>query len=330
VSVKGLARRARFGVESLLVSAAARAVRNEPMAVVRARGEALGRFVHRIAGSRRRIALDNLQQAMPELSAVERERIVRGMFEHFGRMLLELVRFETLSPGDIRSLMEVDGEEHVLRAYEAGKGMIFVGGHIGYWEQQGIAHAVSWRPISIMVRPLDNPRLHDLLERIRTGTGNAVIYRQGSIRKVLRALASNRGVAILIDQHLHTSDAIQVDFFGRSAATTSVVGSLVHRTGATVLPVFGLPLPGGRYRFVYESPIAPPQDDSPEAIREFTQRCTDVIETYVRRHPDMWMWMHRRWRAIPAGAPGDEGLARETALTNAGRSPSASGGPGDA
>jgi KDO2-lipid IV(A) lauroyltransferase len=181
-----------------------------------------------------------------------------------------------------------------------------------------------------MVRPLDNPRLHDLLERIRTGTGNAVIYRQGSIRRVLRALASNRGVAILIDQHLHTSDAIHVNFFGRPAATTSVVGSLVHRTGATVLPVFGLPLPGGRYRFVYETPVAPPHDESPEAIREFTQRCTDVIETYVRRHPDMWMWMHRRWRATPVGAAADEGLASEASLTNAGRSPSASGGPGDA
>jgi KDO2-lipid IV(A) lauroyltransferase len=185
--------------------------------------------------------------------------------------------------------------------------MIFVGGHIGYWEQQGIEHAVSWKPISLMVRPLDNPALHDLLEHIRTRTGNSVIYRQGSVRKVLRALADNRGVAILIDQHLHASEAVYVDFFGRPAATTSIVGTLVHRTGAAAVPVFGLPLPGGRYRFVYGAPVAPPVDDTAQAIQAFTQRCTDVIEAYVRKYPDLWLWMHRRWRPLPDGAAGEGG-----------------------
>jgi KDO2-lipid IV(A) lauroyltransferase len=150
-----------------------------------------------------------------------------------------------------------------------------------------------------MVRPLDNPALHTLLEHIRTRTGNSVIYRQGSLRKVLRALAENRGVAMLIDQHLHTSDAVYVNFFGRPAATTSVVGSLVHRTGAAVVPGFGLPLHGGRYRFVYGAHVPPPVDGSAQAIQEFTQRCSDVIEARVRQHPDLWLWMHRRWREVP-------------------------------
>jgi KDO2-lipid IV(A) lauroyltransferase len=227
-------------------------------------------------------------------------------------MLLELIRFRTLGRQEMLALTEIEGEEHVRRAYEQGRGMIFVGGHIGYWEQQGIEHALSWKPISLMVRPLDNPGLHAVLEHIRTRTGNSVIYRQGSVRKVLRALAENRGVAILIDQHLHTSEAVYVDFFGRPAATTSIVGSLVHRTGAAAVPVFGLPLPGGRYRFVYGAPVPPPPDDSPESIHDFTQRCKNVIEEYVRRHPDLWLWMHRRWREVPAnvaskstGTPGE-------------------------
>ena len=291
-----LTRRLRYGVESQLVAALSAFVRGTPMAVVRERGAALGRFAHRLGGSRRRIALDNLRRAMPELTDARREVIVLGMFEHFGRVLLELMRARTLAVDELRALMEVEGDAHVQRAYDAGRGVIFVGGHIGYWEMQGIAHAVSWKPFSIMARPLDNPVLHDLLEHIRTRTGNTVIYRQGSIRKVLRALGSNQGVAILIDQHLQTPDAIQVQFFGRPAATTSVVASLVRRTGAAVVPGFGLPLPGGRYRFVYERAVAPPADDSPEAVHDFTQRCTDVIEAYIRRYPDLWMWMHRRWR----------------------------------
>jgi len=96
-----------------------------------------------------------------------------------------------------------------------------------------------------------------------------------------------------------------VEFFERRAATTSAVAALALRTGAPVVPVFALPLPKGRYRLIYEHPVEPPSADSEDAIREFTQRCTDVLEMYVRRHPDLWLWMHRRWRddqlAVPAG-----------------------------
>jgi KDO2-lipid IV(A) lauroyltransferase len=168
-------------------------------------------------------------------------------------------------------------------------------GHFGYWEVQAIASAVRFMPISVLARKLDNPLLHDMLERIRSMTGNQVIYRHGAIRRILRELSANRAIAMLIDQHLQR-DAIIVDFFNRPAATTSALAVLALRTGATVLPVFALPLPGGRYRLIYERPVDPPREDSPDAIREFTQRCSDVLEDYVRRYPQLWLWMHRRWR----------------------------------
>jgi KDO2-lipid IV(A) lauroyltransferase len=130
-----------------------------------------------------------------------------------------------------------------------------------------------------------------------------VIYRRETIRRVMRTLQAGRGVAVLIDQHIMSRDAIYVDFFERPAATTSAVAALALRTGAPVVPVFALPLGGGRYRMIYEHPVEPPRADSTDAIREFTQRCTDVLEMYVRRRPDLWLWMHRRWR--------DEGPASE-------------------
>ena len=116
-------------------------------------------------------------------------------------------------------------------------------------------------------------------------TGNSVIYRRGAIRRVLRALEANQAVAVLIDQHIQTTDAVYVDFFNRPAATTSALAALALRTGAPVMPVFALPLPGGRFRMVYEHAVDPPPSDDPDAIREFTQRCTDVLEMYVRRYP---------------------------------------------
>jgi Kdo2-lipid IVA lauroyltransferase/acyltransferase len=296
--------RIRHSAEYLLAATMSMLVRPLSMETVRSLGEAVGRLAYLLAGSRRRIALDNLARAMPELSAGERERIARGVFEHFARMLLELIRFGRLSREEMLALIEIEGEEHVLRAYAAGKGLIFFSGHLGYWEMQGLANPLRWRPISVMARPLDNERLHEMLERLRTATGNTVIYRQGSIRKVLRALAANGGVAILIDQHLQSPDAVLVDFFGRPAATSSMLAALALRTGAAVVPAFGVPLPGGRYRFEYERPVDPPRDGTPESIRDFTQRCNDRIEGRVREHPDLWLWVHRRWRdtGVAAGA----------------------------
>jgi KDO2-lipid IV(A) lauroyltransferase len=125
-----------------------------------------------------------------------------------------------------------------------------------------------------------------------------VIYRRGALRRVLRALDANQAVAILIDQHIHSSDAVYVDFFNRPAATTSALAALALRTGAPVVPVFALPIPGARFRMVYEHPVEPPPPDDSDAIREFTQRCTDVLEMYVRRYPELWLWMHRRWRDV--------------------------------
>jgi KDO2-lipid IV(A) lauroyltransferase len=129
-------------------------------------------------------------------------------------------------------------------------------------------------------------------------TGNAVIYRRGAIRRVMRALEANEAVAVLIDQHIQTADAVYVDFFNRPAATTSALAALALRTGAPVVPVFALPVAGGRFRMVYEHPVDPPDGDGPDAVREFTQRCTDVLEMYVRRYPELWLWMHRRWRDL--------------------------------
>jgi KDO2-lipid IV(A) lauroyltransferase len=211
-------------------------------------------------------------------------------------VLLELIKVGTLTNDEILAHLETEGEERVRQAYAKGRGVLLFTGHFGYWEVGAMALALRVQPVSVMARPLDNPYLHHMLERIRTRLGNSVIYRQGAIRKVLQELAANRAVAILIDQHLHTPDAVYVDFFSRPAATTNALAALALRTGAPVIPAFIMPLPHGRYRVVFEHAVEPPASDAPDAVRQFTQRCTDVLEMYIRRHPDLWLWMHRRWR----------------------------------
>jgi len=271
-------------------------VRVMPVWLVRAGGTSLGLAFYALDAAHRRIAHRNLAAAFPSRGARERRAIARAAFGHFGRLLFELLRFATLTPERMLASVEVDGVERSRLAYGQGKGVLFVTGHFGYWEIQAMAHALEVEPVTILARALDNPYLNRLLESIRQRTGNTVVYRRGTIRRVMRTLQEGRGVAVLIDQHIMSRDAIYVDFFDRPAATTSAVAALALRTGAPVVPVFALPLGGGRYRLIYEHPIEPPARDSPDAVRQLTQRCTDVLEMYVRRYPELWLWMHRRWR----------------------------------
>jgi len=282
------------------VSAVIAAVRPLPMAVVLSLGALLGRAFHLLDGGHRRLAVQNLQAAFPLRTNAECREITRRMFEHFGRLLMVLLKFSTLSPAQMLARVEFDGEERMHAARAKGLGVLVFTGHFGFWEIQALVHALRLGPMAVLARPLDNRLLHDLLERMRHSTGNSVIYRRGAIRRVLRALAVNQTVGILIDQHLLSTDAVYVDFFNRPAATTSALAALALKTGAPVVPIFALPLPGGRFRMVYEHPVEPPETRDLEALREFTQRCTDVLEMYVRRYPELWLWMHRRWRDVPA------------------------------
>ena len=283
-------------LEHLAVASVVALVRVVPMRAVLAAGSLLGLAFYVFDGPHRRLAMRNLQAAFPLRSAAECRAIARGMFSHFGRLLTALLKFSTMTPQEMLARVEFEGDERVVNAHAHGKGVLLFTGHFGFWEINALVHALQIHPISVLARPLDNPLLHDMLESVRGRTGNSVIYRRGAIRRVLRALGANQAVAVLIDQHIQTSDAVYVDFFNRPAATTSALAALALRTGAPVVPVFALPLPGGRFRMVYEHAVEPPATDDPDAIRQFTQRCTDVLEMYVRRYPDLWLWMHRRWR----------------------------------
>jgi len=297
----------RHRLEYVIVRALIAIVRVTPGPIVRGVGTVLGLAFYTIDFAHRRIALQNLATAFPSRPDAERRAIARAAFAHFGRLLFELLQFSTLSPQQMLARVEFDGEERARHAYAQGKGVLFITGHFGFWELHAVVHGVKIEPIGLLARALDNPHLNQLLEDIRQSTGNTVVYRRGTIRRVMRTLQAGHGVAVLIDQHIMSRDAIYVDFFERPAATTSAVAALALRTGAPVVPVFALPLGHGRYRLIYEHQVEPPRADSPDAVREFTQRCTDVLEMYVRPHPELCVGMHRRWRddgAVADSVPG--------------------------
>jgi KDO2-lipid IV(A) lauroyltransferase len=288
--------KARHHLEYVAVRGVVALVRVMPHAVAEACGTAIGLTFFLFDRRHRRIALANVAAAFPKLAISAQRTIVRRAFAHFGKLLFAMLKFSTMTPDAMLARVEFEGEDRVRLAHALGKGVLFVTGHFGFWELQAMVHALRLPPMAVLARALDNRPLNDLLERIRTRTGNTVIYRQGTLRRVMRTLQAGRGVGILIDQHILSRDAIDVEFFDRPATTTTVVAALALRTGAPVIPLFALPIGHGRYRMIYEHPVEAPGGVGVDAVRELTQRCSDVLEIYVRRHPELWLWMHRRWR----------------------------------
>ena len=167
-------------------------VRPLPMGIVLAAGSVLGRAFHAIDRPHRQLALRNLEAAFPARPEAEREAIARDMFAHFGRLLTVLLKFSTMSPEQMLARVEFEGEDRVKAAHALGKGALLFTGHFGYWEINALVHALVLQPMALLARPLDNPLLHDLLERVRAHTGNSVIYRRGAVRRILRALGATR------------------------------------------------------------------------------------------------------------------------------------------
>lgn len=280
-------------------------VRVLPDAAVRGLGALIGRLFYAIDGPHRRLTIAQLRAAFPLRSPSDCRRIAAATFAHFGRSFLMLLKFSTFDREGIRRRVEFEGLDRLEAAAIQGKGVLMFSGHFGYWELYALAHPLVLPPISVVARQLDNPLLDQLLEQIRRATGNKVIYKQGAVRRILRSLEDGGVVAMLIDQYSSSADAVIVDFFARPASTTSAIAALALRTGAPLVPFFALPLAGGRYRIVFEPPVAYPAPGTPDPVRQLTQRCSDVLEMYVRRHPHLWLWMHRRWRDTAAAPARD-------------------------
>ena len=262
-------------------------------------GAAAGRLDRRHA----KIARDNLEQAYgSSLAAVDRERILRDCWRHFGRITFDALAFRGLSPGARDHGMTCFGEENIRAAYSAGKGVLVFSAHFGHWEAGALLLGHLGYPLAVVTRPLDNPILERLLARARRGTGNAVIHKRRAVREILKTLATGSGVAILIDQDAR-EDGVFVPYFGRPAATTPTLALLALRTGAPVLPVFTRMEPDGRIEVHAEPPVVvQPTEDREEDVVRFTAACTAIVESWVRREPAQWLWMHRRWKTLPPGA----------------------------
>lgn len=288
-----------FGIAWLILKSLGKLPRRLALAA----GRGVGVLAHGVLPHLRRNAEKNLKMAMPELDERERERIRRGVFRNLGRLLGEVSRFPRLNRENISSIVSYVGLENYQEAVGRGRGVILLTGHIGAWELSVFAHSIYGYPMSFLARRVDNPLLERLAESYRSRFGNRSIDKKNSVREVVRTLKQGGVIGILADLNASREEGVFCDFFGIEACTTAGVATLAMRTGAVVLPGYLIWDEAEKiHRLHFERPIETiDTGNQKEDVAANTAVYAKTLESVIRRHPDQWLWIHRRWRTRPAG-----------------------------
>jgi KDO2-lipid IV(A) lauroyltransferase len=242
--------------------------------------------------------------AFPEWSEEERRCVLRKLFQNFGRMLADFAHFPRWKRDNIESLIVYDGFENFARAASRGKGVLFLTAHFGNWELGSFAHGVYGYPCNFVVREIDNPLMNDLINRYRCGSGGKAIEKGDFARDVLRSFQNGEAVGVLFDQNMLPGEGVFVEFFGRPACTTTGPARMARKTGVPI--VLGLVIWDAKlkkYRLRFDRVDWINSSDPEEEILANTANFTRLIEQYVRRYPDQWLWVHRRWKTRPPDEP---------------------------
>jgi KDO2-lipid IV(A) lauroyltransferase len=271
-------------------------------------GERIGSLGYAPLRIRREVVERQLTAVFPEKSRDEIDRIARASYGHLGRTSIETAVLPSYSAQQIIDLFEhVDGWQMVERKLALGKGLIVVTGHLGNWELGGAYLAARGLPIDAVARHMNNPLFDGYLTRTRQRIGMTVVHDEQAVRRVPRSLRSGRAVAFLVDQGAIGLASTWVPFFGRFAKTPRGPAVFALRLGAPV--VFGVALrgPTGKYQLTFESIDVVESGDRESDVDRIVADYTAVLERWVRRAPEQYLWHHRRWKHQRPGTPRELG-----------------------
>ncbi len=270
-------------------------------------GVAVGRVAYLMPGNLRQTGERNLEIAFPDMTEPNRRRLLRGCFESLGRLLAEFSQLPRATPEKLRPLIEYDqvGLAHLREAEKNRRGVIFLTGHLGAWELHSFGWSALEYPISFLVRPLDNARIEEMIEGVRTRFGNRAVDKKSAARQALRVLREGGTLGILSDLNTQTREGVFVPFFGKLACTTASIATLALKTDAVVIPTCAVwDKKRKRYFFHGDPPVELVRTgDHDKDIEVNTARFAAAVEHMIRLYPDQWLWIHKRWKTRPPGEP---------------------------
>ncbi len=296
----------RVRIEFVLVWLVIHFVGVLPRGLARSAGRLIGTAAFTAFGRLRGVGRSNLQRAFPGLAPRDRERILRGVYRRLAEQLAEFCQMPAYTRESLSHAIRYEGLEHYVQAKERGKGVLELTGHLGAWELSSFYHSLMGFPMGMVIRRLDNPLVDAMVNRIRCMHGNRIFHKDDFARGLLSEMRAGGTVGIPMDTNMTPPQGLFVPFFGTLACTASGLARVARKTGAAVLPGFLLWEPReGMYvlHFGPELEVSATGDQEEDALVN-TARYTAVIEDYVRRYPDQWLWMHRRWKTRPPGESG--------------------------
>jgi Kdo2-lipid IVA lauroyltransferase/acyltransferase len=281
-------------------------VRLLPRSLARAVGAAIAAAAFHGLGRLRKVGIRNLELAFPEKTASDREAILRLVYRNLGYLLAEFCKMPGYTAEGASGFIRYEGLENFVRARGRGKGVLVLTGHLGAWELSSFYHSLMGMPMGVVIRRLDNSLVDDFVNRIRCLHGNRVIHKNDFARGLIASMRAGETVGILMDTNMTPPQGVFVPFFGVAACTASGMARIAAKTGAAVVPGFLLWEKSERryvLRFGEELEVVHTGDAEQDALAN-TAGFTAAIEGYVRRYPDQWLWMHRRWKTRPPGEVG--------------------------
>jgi Kdo2-lipid IVA lauroyltransferase/acyltransferase len=264
-------------------------------------GEVLGMALYIFWGSRRKIAVRNLSEAVARGALVLQsspEAVIKQNFRNLGKSFVEVVKVYYGLGDHIVESVEIRGSENFMRAHEKGAGVIIITGHCGNWELNALALSAKLTRINVVAREVDNSYLNRVVERTRKKYGNSVIYKKGALKKILLALKNNEVVGILMDQSVLSSEGVMADFLGKKDYTMKTPAIIARKTGSPVVPLFIRRKKDGHVIEIGEAVAPDGSEDGDQAVFNDTVRFSGTIEEYIRKNPAEWLWIHRRWKRL--------------------------------
>lgn len=261
-------------------------------------GAGAGALVY-LLGVRRRVALEGLARAFPQLGERDRRRLARRCYAALGRSLVEVLLARRISDAELDGLVQFDGFERYQAAHAQGHGVVVAVGHFGNWELLMRACARRGVKLAVITRTLRG-RVNQALLGLRREVGVGVVRDRDSTKDALARLRAGETLAVAVDQNMLPNRGIFVDFFGLAACTTPAAAVLSLRTGAPLIAAFPVRQEDGTHRVQVLGPFQAPEGArGHDAVEALTGQVTQAVEQMVRQHPEHWYWLHRRWKTRP-------------------------------
>lgn len=295
----------RYGLEVLGLRLALFLVPLLPRRAILGLAGALGSLGYVLAGHLRNVGLANLDIAFGDtLTAHEKRRILRQSFRTIALVSADSFWFTRHTEARVTKYVRFD--EYPPDLFER-KAQICMTAHIGNWEVLGLAIAVRGCPLTIVADRLANPSADRILHEIRSRMGQTSVPRRGAVKELLRTLREGGKPALLLDQNTRPSaGGVFVDFFGLPVPVSTVAASLALRTGSDIVFGYCYPQPDRTYSARVEERLKPvllPGETTKDAVHRVTQEITNITEREVRRHPEHWQWIYKRWKHVAPGVP---------------------------